>query len=304
MSPRQNLSNIARFTAIVFVNFHSEALIRPRAAAFASEGFPVFVADNSGTYADATSTVIRPMANVGFGAANNAVLAVLPAAIRAIALHNPDVDCDATTICDLVGVLTQQARPGAVAPGLEEPQGLRLRGFAYPNPAREVFLAWRHTRPTSDRAAGRAKRMNWPFGRRFASAALLVVDRDAMQAMGGFDERYFMYGEDLDLWHRLRVGGYNVDFLPDIVVRHAAASGSPMIRSMRELLRWVGIELYFETFSPRWYPFVRRIHRRYLHALRPEVGDLAACVEQLWDAGALPSEVAMSIRPLLERPRR
>jgi N-acetylglucosaminyl-diphospho-decaprenol L-rhamnosyltransferase len=298
---RQDPSGVAPSTAIIFVNFHSEGLIRPRAAALASQGFPVYVADNSGTYADASSTIVRPGANVGFGSAVNAVLPELPAAARVVVLHNPDVDCDAATIRDLVEVLSRQTRPGAVAPSIETPQGPRPNGFAYPSPARELFLTWRGTRPSSHRAAGRARRLKWPFGRRFASAALLVVHREALERIGGFDERYFLYGEDLDLWHRLRITGHDVEFQPDVVVHHASATGSPLALPTRELLRWVGIELYFESFSPRWWPWVRRIHRRNLDPLRSEVGELATDVGRLWERGATPSEVALQIRPLLER---
>lgn len=300
MSSHGNQRNPRPATAIVFVNYHSEALIAPRAAALASAGFHVCVADNSGTYVDETSRVVRLGRNVGYGYGVNAALRDLPRGIRNVVLHNPDVDCETAAILNLVGALSHQGHPGAAAPALLTPGGLRTRGFAYPHPIRELFLTWRGTRPVSGRAALRARQLNWPFGRRFASAALLVVDRSALDAIGGFDERYFLYGEDLDLWHRLRVAGREVAFVPDVVAHHAAATGSPMSAPRRELLRQLGTELYFETFSPRWLPVVRWIHRRFLRALATNTGDLATSVERLWHAGAAPSDVALGLRPLLE----
>jgi N-acetylglucosaminyl-diphospho-decaprenol L-rhamnosyltransferase len=55
----------------------------------------------------------------------------------------------------------------------------------------------------------------------FASGAALVVRREAWDRVGGFDERYFMYGEDLDLGLRLWLGGYEVGLAPAARVEHA-----------------------------------------------------------------------------------
>jgi GT2 family glycosyltransferase len=54
----------------------------------------------------------------------------------------------------------------------------------------------------------------------FASGAALVVRRDAWEQVGGFDERYFMYCEDLDLSLRLRLRGWEVGIAPAARVEH------------------------------------------------------------------------------------
>jgi N-acetylglucosaminyl-diphospho-decaprenol L-rhamnosyltransferase len=54
----------------------------------------------------------------------------------------------------------------------------------------------------------------------FASGAALVVRRQAWDAAGGFDERYFMYGEDLDLSLRLRLAGWRIGVVPAARVEH------------------------------------------------------------------------------------
>jgi N-acetylglucosaminyl-diphospho-decaprenol L-rhamnosyltransferase len=54
----------------------------------------------------------------------------------------------------------------------------------------------------------------------FASGAALVVRRQAWRQVQGFDERYFMYGEDLDLALRLWSTGWRVGLEPDARVEH------------------------------------------------------------------------------------
>ena len=54
----------------------------------------------------------------------------------------------------------------------------------------------------------------------FPSGAALVVRRDAWERVEGFDERYFMYCEDLDLGLRLRLAGYGVGLAPAARVEH------------------------------------------------------------------------------------
>jgi N-acetylglucosaminyl-diphospho-decaprenol L-rhamnosyltransferase len=54
----------------------------------------------------------------------------------------------------------------------------------------------------------------------FASGAALCMRREAWKRVGEFDERYFMYGEDLDLGLRLWLSGYGVGIVPAARVRH------------------------------------------------------------------------------------
>ncbi|HEY8367999.1 MAG TPA: glycosyltransferase family 2 protein, partial [Thermodesulfobacteriota bacterium] len=56
----------------------------------------------------------------------------------------------------------------------------------------------------------------------WCSGAALLVRRAAFEAVGGFDERIFLYGEDVDLSWRLRAAGYRLRYVPRAVVRHFA----------------------------------------------------------------------------------
>lgn len=86
-------------------------------------------------------------------------------------------------------------------------------------------LAWRrnHNKPVTQ---------STPLERRVfsACAAAGVYPRPAFEAIGGFDEDFFAYMEDLDLDFRLQLAGYPCIYLPNAVVRHVGA-GSTSSRS-------------------------------------------------------------------------
>lgn len=54
----------------------------------------------------------------------------------------------------------------------------------------------------------------------FPSGAAFMVRTEAWRALGGFDERYFMYGEDQDLGLRLRLAGWGVGIEPAALIAH------------------------------------------------------------------------------------
>jgi N-acetylglucosaminyl-diphospho-decaprenol L-rhamnosyltransferase len=63
-----------------------------------------------------------------------------------------------------------------------------------------------------------------------ACGAATLIDRDLFLAMGGFDERFFCYCEDVDLGYRLRLAGETTLLLPAAVVEHVG-SASTGVRS-------------------------------------------------------------------------
>ncbi len=70
------------------------------------------------------------------------------------------------------------------------------------------------------------------------TGCLLLTSRELWQAVGGFDEAFFMYGEDADLCRRVRQLGYRPAITPDAVVVHAVgASSGTSLDKQRLLLR-------------------------------------------------------------------
>jgi len=294
---------LRRHVEVIFVNFHSEALVAPRVRRLENAGLPAVVVDNSSTYSG-PGKVVRPGANLGFGAACNRALDALEPLTTAVCLHNPDVDATPEDVRSLLDALGRQARPGLVSPALVSGDRLRTAGFHYPSPAREAYLAWRGVRPSRPdqrfTIAGAVHAASLK-GRRFGSAAFMVADVAALRDVGGFDERYFLYVEDLDLWHRIRARGYEADFCADVVVAHAAKGGSPMSATNREMLRWVGVELFEETRGGAWRAY-RLVHLPPLVFARRAGGLLGEVLSERWARRQRPSTVATAVVELMRSP--
>jgi len=54
----------------------------------------------------------------------------------------------------------------------------------------------------------------------WVSGSCLLARRSVLEAVGGFDEGFFLYEEDADLCRRVRAAGWRVVFTPAAVVRH------------------------------------------------------------------------------------
>ena len=61
------------------------------------------------------------------------------------------------------------------------------------------------------------------------SGAALCLKRELYEKIGGFDEQFFMYLEDVDLCKRAHEAGYRVVYLPDAVITHAIGRSSDKV---------------------------------------------------------------------------
>lgn len=84
-------------------------------------------------------------------------------------------------------------------------------------------------------------------------ATAVLVRRAAFDSVGGFDEGFFLYGEDLDLCRRLRKAGWRLVALPDPWADHAQGASSSGWWA-RELVWWEGTLRYAARWwsAPAW----------------------------------------------------
>jgi hypothetical protein len=167
--------------------------------------------------------------NAGFGAANNQAMKTSRG--RYLLLLNSDAFVERGAVAALIEFIERHPQVAAVGPRLLNADGsLQISCFPFPSPAR----AWAenlwlpkvlpHTSRLGDYrkwAHDQERFVEWVVG------ACLLVRREAYEAVGGFDERFFMYSEEADWQRRMRNKGWQIGFTPAARVKHlGGASGA------------------------------------------------------------------------------
>jgi N-acetylglucosaminyl-diphospho-decaprenol L-rhamnosyltransferase len=207
------------------------------------EAFPrILVVDNDSTddsvaVAEAGGAeVLRRTRNDSLAAAVNAGASRIRGDV--FALMNPDVLLDsAVSVASLARHFDEPA-VGAVAPALRLPAGhLQDSARHVPTP-RQLAL-----RRLTGSELG-AIRSQAPVDVHWVVAAFMLVRRTAFEAVGGFDEAYRLYFEDVDFCVRLWSAGWTVRLDPTVVLRHehqAASRRAPLGRAFRQHVRSAGV---------------------------------------------------------------
>jgi GT2 family glycosyltransferase len=221
----------------VCVSYNCADLLRLALESLVSQevegGLEVIVVDNGSRDGSAAAAagvpgveVIALERNVGFGAANN--VGARRARGDLLLFANPDVDVPPDVVGALSDFMAGEAAAVAAGPKLVGRDGHLQRFCArkFPNLLSLIFLV---SGVEESRWAGSPLAHRYyptPFYGRGPSpvdaltGAFMVVRRRALEAVGGFDEGYFLYGEDVDLCRRLRREGGGIWFLPVGPVRH------------------------------------------------------------------------------------
>ncbi|HXH07144.1 MAG TPA: glycosyltransferase family 2 protein [Vicinamibacterales bacterium] len=163
--------------------------------------------------------VIRLGSNVGFARANN-LAARAAARFDALALLNPDAFAEPEWLRALTEAAACRPEFAAFASQMRlasAPERLDGAGDSYHVSGR----AWRvgHGSPAAEWRTGDSE----VFA---ACAAAALYRRGPFEEVGGFDERYFCYFEDVDLGFRLRLRGYRCLYVHAAVVRHVSSASA------------------------------------------------------------------------------
>ena len=237
--------------SVVVVSYNAQALLLRCLASIANLPCEVVVVENASSDGSAEAVrdrfpnvrLVELEHNVGFGAANNVGIDVVGR--RYVLLMNPDAWPVGDAIEKLVRFVASRPRTGAVGPRLLNVDGTvqqSVRG--YPTRWRlateYLFLRW---------FAPRTKLLNAFYAANFDHrseraaeflvGAALMLRREAVQEVGGFDPEFFMYNEEVDLCYRLRRAGWSVDFYPGAEFIHVGrgSSGAVAEQMYREQLR-------------------------------------------------------------------
>ena len=187
--------------------------------------------DSVGAVAGLGVTTIALDTNEGFAHGNN--VGWRSGEAPYVLMLNPDATIDATALRTLVETLERFPRAGAVAPRIVDAAGeidpsLRRFPRLRSTYAQALFLHrlfpgadWTDELVRDDAVYDRPGTPDW------VSGACILLRREALAALGGLDEGFFMYCEDIDLCRRLWDAGWEVRYEPSALARHEGGASAP-----------------------------------------------------------------------------
>lgn len=245
-------------TSAIFVHYGPWEPTSRALASLRASGTPleIVLVNNGGVSANEAErlagpsvVVLSPGRNLGYGAACN--LGARRASGSYFLFSNNDVEFRRGTVEALLAALERDPRAAAVGPRFLNAvgQGVASIGRA-PTPWRilseNLFLprlfpgiAFFHGHHTARIRHDRERDVETLLG------ALILVRRSGFEEVGGFDEGYFLYAEESDLFERLRAKGWRVRFEPASVAVHHGGLASRTVPQAR-LDQWLheGLLLY------------------------------------------------------------
>lgn len=247
--------------SVVIVDHNAAAYVRRAIASLPGAAgrytAEVIVVDNSEApqwQEDATRYI--PMENRGFGAGCNRGAACATGEL--LLFLNPDSELSAGALEAAADCLYGHSGVGLVGlrtllpDGREE--GGALRGHPTPANALCYFLHLDRLFPHNRVCGG--YHMTWldrgvtgPV--ECVSGSFMLLRRALFEELGGFDERFFMYGEDLDLCRRVQEAGQSVWYCADgVMLHHHGKSG----RSRRQTAAFYdSMLLYYDKYDQKRY---------------------------------------------------
>ncbi len=173
--------------------------------------------------------LISSPTNIGFARGNNQAIA--QAHGEYLLLLNPDTLLGESTLSQCLAFLQDHPHAGAVGPRL-----INQHGDMHPESKRGVPTLWHSFCRLAHlyRLAPRSAWFNGYYQGHLSgdevqqvpilTGAFLMMRRELYLRLGGLDERYFMYGEDIDLCYTLEQAGYHNYFLPTPVLHYKGES--------------------------------------------------------------------------------
>lgn len=208
--------------SFIIVNYRSRQLLEKCLASIqqlaAEQTREIIVVNNDATpLSDLPSAGIKVSeagSNLGFAAGAN--LGAKNATGEILCFLNPDTELLTPNLEKLSRFFADNASAGIVGPAIREESGGMQPWITGP----ELTL-WSLIGNNLPARSGRPA--DGPTGPRptaWISGAAMFIRRGLFERLGGFDEKFFMYFEDIDLCRRVRLSGHGVYFFPESEIRH------------------------------------------------------------------------------------
>ncbi|MBI5711023.1 MAG: glycosyltransferase family 2 protein [Candidatus Eisenbacteria bacterium] len=194
-------------------------------------------------------------ANLGYARAVNQGLAATTAPF--VMAMNPDCDVRPGAPAALLVHLRAHPRTAVVGPKVLNSDGT-LEYSARSFPDHLTFLFNRYSLLTRlfprNRFSRRYLLTDWDHASvrevDWVSGACMMVRRGAIAEVGGMDERFFMFNEDVDWCRRMKLAGWAVAYVPDAVVVHHIGASRSRVAARVIVARHLGMIHYFHKHHP------------------------------------------------------
>jgi N-acetylglucosaminyl-diphospho-decaprenol L-rhamnosyltransferase len=168
--------------------------------------------------------LLRTGGNLGYGTAVNRAVAEITPESEFVVVANPDVQWGPHSIDTLLEAAERWPRAGSLGPLIRDPDGSVYPSARHlPSLIRGGMHAvvgpfWKTNPWTAEYRQERTEPSERPVG--WLSGSCLLLRRTAFDQVSGFDERYFMYMEDVDLGDRLGKAGWQNIYVPSAEILH------------------------------------------------------------------------------------
>jgi GT2 family glycosyltransferase len=206
----------------------------------------VLVANPGGSPSREGARVIENKRTLGFGANINRGVAATSAPF--VVASNSDIEATPGSIATLLAFASDNPRAGICGPQMRYPDGRwqasrrsfpTIRGtLVRRTPLRRVLLPEQRQRRhyLLDERPTEPAQSDWLLG------AFLFLRREMLEQLGGLDEGYRLYGDDIDLAYRARRAGWERWYVPDaLVIHHHQAVTDRRFLTRRTLWHWRSI---------------------------------------------------------------
>ncbi|OBF30288.1 N-acetylglucosaminyl-diphospho-decaprenol L-rhamnosyltransferase [Mycobacterium sp. ACS1612] len=172
-----------------------------------------------------STRLLRMDGNLGYGTAVNRAVAEIMPESEFLVVANPDVQWGPHSIDLLLEAAERWPKAGALGPLIRDPDGSVYPSARHlPSLIRGGMHAvvgpfWKTNPWTAEYRQERTEPSERPVG--WLSGSCLLLRRAAFDEVAGFDERYFMYMEDVDLGDRLSKAGWQNIYVPSAEILHA-----------------------------------------------------------------------------------
>jgi hypothetical protein len=247
--------------SIIIVSFNARAdlerCLESLHAAPPAAPHEILVVDNGSTDGSADAArrwprvqVIQANGNLGFARANN--IGIRASGGATLLLLNSDTVVPPGAIDRLLAELNRHPDVAVAGPRLVDGGGRAELSFG------RMISPWNELRQKRlARSAMVEALTREPQYPDWVSGACLLVRRADAEAVGGLDERYFMYTEDVDFCAAIRARGRKILFVAGVEVVHlrgrSAASAPAATREHYRLSRLA----FYEKHLPMWAPLLK-----------------------------------------------